>query len=124
MEGNLISSKKTPELFKKLWITFGLLAVYRMGVFVPTPGVNSQALLDFINESANLFGLFNAFSGGALARFSVFALGIMPYISSSIIFSLLTVVSERLSALQKEYRLRYPYQCTRELPRLEAALCF
>ncbi len=105
MNGNLVSTAKAPELVKKLWITFGLLAVYRMGVFVPTPGVNSKALSDFLSESANIFGLFNAFSGGALERFSVFALGIMPYISSSIIFSLLTVVSEKLSALQKEGEL-------------------
>ncbi len=76
-----------------------------MGVFVPTPGVNAKALSDFLSEGANIFGLFNAFSGGALENFSVFALGIMPYISSSIIFSLLTVVSERLSALQKEGEL-------------------
>lgn len=73
-----------------------------MGVFVPTPGVNAEALKSFIAEGANIFGLFNAFSGGALERFSVFALGIMPYISASIIFSLLTAVSERLQQLQKE----------------------
>lgn len=90
---------------KKLWITAGFLAVYRMGCFIPTPGVNAKALSDFLSESANIFGLFNSFSGGALSRFSVFALGIMPYISSSIIFSLLTVVSERLAALQKEGEL-------------------
>jgi preprotein translocase subunit SecY len=76
-----------------------------MGVFVPTPGVNAKALSDYLSEGTNIFGLFNAFSGGALENFSVFALGIMPYISSSIIFSLLTVVSERLSALQKEGEL-------------------
>ncbi|MBN8554069.1 MAG: preprotein translocase subunit SecY [Deltaproteobacteria bacterium] len=105
MSGNLVNSSKAPELIKKLWITAGILAVYRMGVFVPTPGVNAKALSDFLSEGANIFGLFNAFSGGALSRFSIFALGIMPYISSSIIFSLLTVVSEKLSALQKEGEL-------------------
>jgi preprotein translocase subunit SecY len=76
-----------------------------MGVFVPTPGVNAKALTDFLNEGANIFGLFNAFSGGALANFSVFALGIMPYISSSIIFSLLGVVWDRIAQLQKEGEL-------------------
>lgn len=98
----LISSAKAPELMKKLAITLGLLAVYRMGVFVPTPGVNAGELKGFLDSASTLFGLFNTFSGGALERFSVFALGIMPYISASIIFSLLTVVSERLSQLQKE----------------------
>lgn len=98
----LINAARAPELIKKIWITIGLLAVYRMGVFVPTPGVNAEALKQFLSQSASLFGVFNAFSGGALARFSVFALGIMPYITSSIIFSLLTVVSPQLSQLQKE----------------------
>ncbi|PIR22967.1 MAG: preprotein translocase subunit SecY [Deltaproteobacteria bacterium CG11_big_fil_rev_8_21_14_0_20_45_16] len=102
MSNKLVSAARAPELIKKLWVTFGLLAIYRMGIFVPTPGVNGDALKRFITEGANLFGVFNAFSGGALERFSVFALGIMPYISSSIIFSLLTVVSPRLSQLQKE----------------------
>lgn len=96
------SAAKAPELIKKLWITAALLAVYRMGVFVPTPGVNAEALKAFITEGANLFGVFNAFSGGALERFSIFALGIMPYITSSIIFSLLTVVIPKLQQLQKE----------------------
>lgn len=105
MNENLINTAKAPELIKKLWVTLGLIAIYRMGVFVPTPGVNAKALNDFLNEGANIFGMFNAFSGGALANFSVFALGIMPYISSSIIFSLLGVVSERLAALQKEGEL-------------------
>jgi len=102
MKNQLISTARAPELVKKLWITAGFLAVYRMGVFVPTPGVNSDELSKFIAQGASLFGVFNAFSGGALARFSVFALGIMPYISSSIIFSLLTVVSPKLAQLQKE----------------------
>ena len=102
MKEQLISSARAPELMKKLWITAALLAVYRIGVFVPTPGVNAAALKEFISEGANIFGLFNAFSGGALERFSIFALGIMPYISASIIFSLLGVVSPRLAQLQKE----------------------
>jgi len=102
LKSNLISSARAPELVKKLWMTAFIFAIFRMGIFVPTPGVNAKALQEFLNQSANIFGFFNAFSGGALERFSIFALGIMPYISSSIIFSLLTVVSERLSRLQKE----------------------
>lgn len=105
MKSNLISTARAPELVKKLWMTAFIIAIFRMGVFVPTPGVNAKALQDFLNQSANIFGFFNAFSGGALERFSIFALGIMPYISSSIIFSLLTVVSERLGQLQKEGEL-------------------
>jgi preprotein translocase subunit SecY len=105
LNNQVVSAARAPELMKKLWVTFGLIAVYRMGVFVPTPGVNAKKLSEFLLGSANFFGLFNTFSGGALANFSVFALGIMPYISSSIIFSLLGVVSERLSALQKEGEL-------------------
>lgn len=101
-QNQLISTARAPELIRKLWITVSLLAIYRMGVFVPTSGVNADALKKFISEGASLFGVFNAFSGGALERFSVFALGIMPYITSSIIFSLLTVVSPKLSQLQKE----------------------
>lgn len=102
---SLVNSARAPELVKKLWFTAFILAVYRLGVHVPTPGVNAGALQEFLNQSATIFGFFNAFSGGALERFSIFALGIMPYISSSIIFSLLTVVSERLSNLQKEGEL-------------------
>lgn len=102
MANALVNSARAPELIKKLWITAALLAVYRMGVFVPTPGVNAEALSNFITDGANIFGLFNTFAGGALARFSIFALGIMPYISSSIIFNLLTAVSDRLKQLQKE----------------------
>ncbi len=105
MDSNLINSSRAPELIKKIWMTIFILAVYRLGVHVPTPGVNAGALQEFLGQSANIFGFFNAFSGGALEKFSVFALGIMPYISSSIIFSLLTVVNERLGNLQKEGEL-------------------
>ncbi len=105
MSNQAVSVARAPELMKKLWITFGILSVYRMGCFVPTPGVNTAKLGEFLAGGASFFGLFNTFSGGALANFSIFALGIMPYISSSIIFSLLGVVSEKLSALQKEGEL-------------------
>ena len=83
---------KIPELRKKILYTLFALAVYRVGVHIPTPGVNSDALQAFFaKQSGTLFGWFNMFSGGALERFSVMALGVMPYISASIIFQLLTV---------------------------------
>lgn len=94
---------KIPELRKKILYTLFALAVYRVGVHIPTPGVNSDALQAFFNkQSGTLFGWFNMFSGGALERFSVMALGVMPYISASIIFQLLTVVYPSLNQLQKE----------------------
>lgn len=94
---------KIPELRKKILFTLGCLAAYRVGVHVPTPGVNSEALMDFFSrQSGTIFGWFNLFTGGALERFSILALGVMPYISASIIFQLLTVASPALSALQKE----------------------
>lgn len=94
---------KIPELRKKILYTLFALAVYRIGVHIPTPGVNSDALQAFFSkQSGTLFGWFNMFSGGALERFSVMALGVMPYISASIIFQLLTVVYPSLAALQKE----------------------
>ncbi len=94
---------KIPELKKKLLYTFALLAVYRIGVHVPTPGINSVALADiFAANKDGILGFFNMFSGGALERLSVFALGIMPYISASIILQLLTVAVPHLEQLSKE----------------------
>jgi preprotein translocase subunit SecY len=94
---------RLPELKKKLLWTFVLVAVYRIGVHVPVPGVDSAALADFFESAKNtLFGLFDMFSGGGLRNLSIFALGIMPYISSSIIIQLLTVVSPELAKMQKE----------------------
>jgi preprotein translocase subunit SecY len=94
---------KIPELRKRILFTLVMLAVYRLGIHVPTPGVNSEALQQiFANMKGTIFGFFNLFSGGALERFSIFALGVMPYISSSIIFQLLTVVWPYLHELQKE----------------------
>ena len=94
---------KIPELRKRVFLTLVLLAIYRLGVHVPTPGVDSGALAQFFqNSKGTIFSWFNLFSGGALERFSVFALGVMPYISSSIIFQLLTVVWPYLHELQKE----------------------
>lgn len=94
---------KIPELRKKILYTLFALAVFRVGVHIPTPGVNSEALMAFFaKQQGTIFGWFNMFSGGALERFSIMALGVMPYISASIIFQLLTVVYPSLSALQKE----------------------
>ncbi len=94
---------KITELRKRILFSLMVLAVYRIGVHIPTPGVNADALQQiFANMKGTIFGWFNLFSGGALERFSVFALGVMPYISSSIIFQLLTVVWPYLHELQKE----------------------
>lgn len=94
---------KIPELKRRILYTLGLLFVYRIGVHIPTPGVNSDALAGFFAQHQDtIFGIFNMFSGGALERLSVFALGIMPYISASIILQLLTVVIPHLEQLQKE----------------------
>lgn len=94
---------KIPELRKRILFSLGMLAIYRIGVHIPTPGVDGAALqLAFANMQGTLFNWFNLFSGGALERFSIFALGVMPYISSSIIFQLLTVAWPYLHELQKE----------------------
>jgi len=94
---------KIPELKHKITFTLLMLAVYRIGVFIPTPGINGEALgAFFAGKGGTIFGLFNLFAGGALENFSVFALGIMPYISASIILQLLTVVIPHLERLSKE----------------------
>ena len=94
---------KIPELKRRSLYTLALLAVYRIGVHVPTPGIDSVALASFFAKAkGTLLGLFDMFSGGALERLSVFALGIMPYISASIILQLLTVVVPHLERLSKE----------------------
>ncbi|MCB0405987.1 MAG: preprotein translocase subunit SecY [Bdellovibrionales bacterium] len=97
---------KIPELRRRILYTLGLLAVYRVGCHIPVPGVNTQTLARFFQGNENtLFGMLNMFSGSALENASIFALGIMPYISASIIFQLLTVVWPYLAALQKEGEL-------------------
>jgi preprotein translocase subunit SecY len=97
---------KVPELKKRLFQTALLLTVYRIGVYIPTPGIDTQALTALFNaQSGTLFGLIDMFSGGAVSRFSIFTLGIMPYISASIIIQLLTVVIPQLEKLSKEGEL-------------------
>jgi preprotein translocase subunit SecY len=93
---------RIPELRKRLFFTLGILAVYRLGIFVTTPGVDRVAMRKVVASSGGLLGLFNLFSGGALEQLSIFALGIMPYISASIILQLLTVVIPALEKMQKE----------------------
>src|SRR5512138_3987549 len=94
---------RIPELKKRILFSLGLLIVYRVGVQIPVPGVDSAALAAiFAQAKGTLLGLFDMFSGGALERLTVFALGIMPYISSSIIFQLLTVVVPAIEKLSKE----------------------
>ena len=103
MLGGIRNTAALPELRRRLIFTFLMLAVYRIGVQIPTPGINGEALAAFFEKNAGtLFGMFNMFSGGALENFSIFALGIMPYISASIIIQLLTVVIPQLEALSKE----------------------
>jgi preprotein translocase subunit SecY len=103
MLGGIKNTATLPELRRRLIFTFLMLAVYRIGVQIPTPGINGEALAAFFTKNAGtLFGMFNMFSGGALENFSIFALGIMPYISASIIIQLLTVVIPQLEALSKE----------------------
>lgn len=97
---------KIPELKKRLIFTVLMLGVYRIGTHVPTPGVDTTAMLEYFkSQSGTLFGLFDLFAGGALRQFSIFSLGIMPYISASIILQLLTVVFPYLDRLQKEGEL-------------------
>jgi preprotein translocase subunit SecY len=95
-----------PDLRKRLAFTFGLLAVYRLGCYVPTPGIDPQALLELMESlRGTVLGFVNTFTGGSLARVAVFALGIMPYITASIILQLLTVVVPYLEKLSKEGEL-------------------
>ncbi len=103
MASGLQGTANIPELKRRITFTLLMLAVYRMGVQIPTPGINGEALADFFTKNAStIFGMFNMFSGGALEKFSIFALGIMPYISASIIFQLLQVVVPHIEALSKE----------------------
>ncbi|MFF7469435.1 preprotein translocase subunit SecY [Streptomyces sp. NPDC008092] len=96
---------RTPDLRKKLLFTLGIIVVYRVGTHIPIPGVNYTSVQQCVKEASGnqgLFGMINMFSGGALLQITIFALGIMPYITASIILQLLTVVIPRLEALKKE----------------------
>ncbi len=100
---NLKNVFNIPELRNRILFTLGMLAVYRIGAHIPTPGINSEALSEFLQKQGGaLLGFLDIFSGGALSRLTIFALGIMPYISASIILQLLTVVIPHLTKLAKE----------------------
>ncbi len=121
---SLINAWRTPDLRTKLLFTAAMLAIYRFGSFVPAPGVNSNALASALSSQGGIFGLLSVFSGGGLARLGVFALGIMPYITASIILQVMTPVFPNLQALQKEGELgqRRITQYTRYLTVALAAL--
>jgi preprotein translocase subunit SecY len=103
MLGWMLNAWRVPELRRRLLFTAFALAVYRLGSWIPAPGVDSEAIENYFSGAGGtLLGLLNLFSGGALSQFSVFALGIMPYVTASIILQLMTVVIPRLSELQKE----------------------
>ena len=103
MASGIANIGKIPELRKRILFTLTMLAVYRVGIFVTTPGVDREVMGNIVRQSSGSFmGLFNMFSGGALENLSIFALGIMPYVSSSIILQLLSSVVPRLAELRKE----------------------
>ena len=100
---NLGAFKKATELKKRLWFTLFVLIIYRTGTYIPLPGIDPQILEDiFRQQQGGILGMFDMFSGGALGRMTIFALGIMPYISSAIIMQLMTAVSPRIEQLKKE----------------------
>ncbi|MBT3532831.1 MAG: preprotein translocase subunit SecY [Rhodospirillaceae bacterium] len=100
---NFGAFSKATELKKRLWFTLGALIVYRIGTYIPIPGIDPAALADiFEQQRGGILGMFDVFSGGALGRMTIFALNIMPYISASIIIQLLTTVSPHLEQLKKE----------------------
>jgi len=103
MIGGVQNIARITELRNRILFTFGMLAVYRLGAFIVTPGINAEVIRSFFQQmQGTMFGLFSMFSGGALEQLSIFSLGIMPYISASIIFQLLTVVIPHLETLKKE----------------------
>src|SRR5213594_3421801 len=104
----LANAWRVPELRRRVMFTALILALYRLGSWVPAPGVNASAIKDYFNNQGDtVLGLLNIFSGGALSQFAIFALGIMPYVTASIILQLLTVVIPKLEQLQKEGEAGY-----------------
>src|SRR5437763_11341719 len=104
MIGTLVGSIRIPEIRKKLLFTAAMLALYRVGSYIPAPGINTNAVKQIQDNfgGSNVLGFLNLFSGGSLQRFAIFALGIMPYITASIILQLLQVVVPSLEKLRKE----------------------
>ena len=104
----LANAWRVPELRHRVLFTALILAVYRLGSWLPAPGVDSAAIKGYFSaQGGSVLGLLNLFSGGALSQFSVFALGIMPYVTASIILQLMTVVIPKLEQLQKEGEAGY-----------------
>src|SRR5919205_4165442 len=100
---NFAAFAKAEDLKKRIWFTLGALLVYRLGTYIPLPGIDPEAFKQAFNsQSTGVLGMFNMFSGGAVQRMAIFALGIMPYISSSIIMQLMTSVVPTLEQLKKE----------------------
>ena len=100
---NFSALSKATELKQRIWFTLGALIIYRLGTYIPAPGIDPAVLRDiFEQQSGGILGMFDMFAGGALGRMTIFALNIMPYISASIIMQLLSAVSPRLEALKKE----------------------
>ena len=121
----LTNAWRVPELRRRVLFTAFILALYRLGSWIPTPGVDPTAIEDyFAGQGGTILGLLNIFSGGALSQFALFALGIMPYVTASIILQLMTVVIPRLEQLQKEGEAGYAKinQYTRYLTVVLAAL--
>src|SRR5213592_1959510 len=104
----LANAWRVPELRRRVLFTGVVLAAYRLGSWMPAPGVDSKTIQDYFNgQGGTVLGLLNLFSGSALSRFSIFALGIMPYVTASIILQLMTVVVPKLEQLQKEGEAGY-----------------
>ena len=104
----LANAWRVPELRRRVLFTAMILAIYRFGSWIPAPGVDSSTIQDYFSgNSGTILGLLNIFSGGALSQFSLFALGIMPYVTASIILQLMTVVIPRLGELQREGEAGY-----------------
>src|SRR3989442_2144113 len=100
---NFSALAKAEELKKRIWFTLGALLVYRLGTYIPLPGIDPSAWDQiFRNQAGGILGMFNMFSGGGIHRMAIFALNIMPYISASIIIQLMTTVSSTLEQLKKE----------------------
>src|SRR4249920_2224628 len=121
----LANAWRVPELRRRVLFTAMILAVYRLGSWIPAPGVDSQTIKDYFSgRGGTVLGLLNLFSGGALSQFSLFALGIMPYVTASIILQLMTVVIPRLGELQREGEAGYAKitQYTRYLTVILAAM--
>src|SRR3954452_17371597 len=106
VNGTLVNSVRIPEIRKKLLFTAAMLALYRIGSYIPAPGIDTDAVKSITDNGqfggSNVLGFLNLFSGGSLQRFAIFALGIMPYITASIILQLLQVVVPSLEKLRKE----------------------